>query len=250
MSIELRGVKRRPDNAEIGFLLIHGFCGNPLDMASLGEFLNENGIASFTMILAGHETSPEDLANTTIEDMYQSAAAALDHIRSWNLKHIFVAGLSLGGLVTLDLAYRQPQLEGIVLLSPAIKVGGFLGKLVPLIRRVLPYRTVDTSYLTDLYDLPRRRYEREPLIAIQRLLTYSKMMQKKLPEIKTPTLIIQSGADKTVNPEGAKMVYERIGTEDKELHIIEGAEHVITCHPKRSEAYPLIMDWIRRHALS
>ncbi|MCF2137957.1 MAG: alpha/beta fold hydrolase [Candidatus Thorarchaeota archaeon] len=249
MTEKPRGVERRPDEAEIGFLLVHGFCGNPLDMKSLGEFLEENGIASFTMILAGHETSPEDLAKTTIEDWYQSAAAALEYVRTWSLKHIYVAGLSLGGLVTLDLAYRQPQLEGIVLLSPAIKVGGFLGKLVPLIRRFHPYRTIDTSYLTELYDLPRRRYEREPLIAIQRLIAYAKRMQEKLPEIKTPTLIIQSGADKTVNPEGAKLIYDRIGIEDKELHYIEGAEHVITCHPKRSEAYPLIMDWIRQHAL-
>ncbi len=247
MSEKPRGVESIPDGASIGFLLIHGFYGNPQDMDSLREFLYNEGIASFSMILAGHETSPEDLAETTAEDWYQSAAVALDYVRSWGLQHIFVAGLSAGGLVTLDLAYRQPQLEGIVLISPAIKLGGLLGKLVPLIRRFMPYRKIDTSYLTELYDLPRRRYEREPLIAIQRLLRYAKEMRKKLPDIRVPTLIIQPGNDSTVDPRGASLIYEHIGSTDKELHFIEGAEHVITCHPKRKEAYPLIRKWVERH---
>ncbi len=247
MSENTRDIVRKPENARVGFLLIHGYCGNPLDVASLGELLYDNGIASLAMTLAGHDTSPEDLAETTSEDWYQSAAEALERVRSWGMDHVFVAGLSLGGIVTLDLAIRQPKLDGIVLLSPAIKVGGFLGKLVPLIRRFVKYRSVDLGYLTELYDLPRTRYDREPLISIERLLKYSARIRKQLPEVRVPTLIIQSGADDTVGIDGAKLAYEHIGTDDKELHIIEGAQHVITCHPKRKEAYPIILDWIKRH---
>ncbi|MHA1740608.1 MAG: alpha/beta hydrolase [Candidatus Thorarchaeota archaeon] len=241
-----RGVELRPEGARIGFLLIHGFCGNPQDMVSLAEMLRNHDIASFSVTLAGHSTTPEDLALNDEEAWYNSASEALDYVKSWGLSHVFVAGLSLGGLITLDLSIRRPDMTGIVLLSPAIKFGGVLGKLVPIVRRAMPYRKVDLSYLTELYDLPRTRYDREPLIAIERLLKYAKRIRKQLRKVTVPTLIIQSGADKTVNPKGAVYAFNRISSDIKELHMIAGAEHVITCHPARSQAYPLILDFVKR----
>ena len=241
------GVEKRVPDSDTVFLLVHGFCGTPLEMESLGEYLRENGFSSFAVTVAGHDTSPEDLAVHDEESWYRSVEVGLDYVLSWGPKYVFVTGLSMGSLLTVDLALRRADdITGIVLISPAIKFGGVLGKLVPLVRRLKKYRRVDLSYIAELYELPRQRYDREPLIAIERLLRYAKRIRRELRHVTVPTLILQAGADTTVDPRGAEFAYRKISSQIKELHMIEGAPHVLTCHPTRQEAYSYILGFVKR----
>jgi len=89
------GVTFRPDGANVAFLLIHGFCAAPDEVASLGQFLAEKGISSYTVRIAGHETSPEDLSKKSRQDWFKSVSDGLDVVKLWNPKHLFVAGFSM-----------------------------------------------------------------------------------------------------------------------------------------------------------
>ncbi|MHA1928124.1 MAG: alpha/beta hydrolase [Candidatus Thorarchaeota archaeon] len=246
MTPEIGGIVRHPSGASVAFLLVHGFCADVDELASLGELLEAQGIASFAMKVAGHGTTPEDLATTTRDDWSRSVSEGLDLVKSWSPEHIFIAGLSMGSALTLLLATRASGIDGIVIFSPAVKVGGIAGKFVPLLKRIMKYRTIDLSYIPKMYDLPRTRYDREPLSAIHELIKLTNEVRGLLPHVKLPTLIIQSGADKTIDPSNGITVFQSISSTVKELHVIENAEHVITCHPTRKDAYPFVLRFIDR----
>ena len=46
---EVMGVATRPEGASIAFLLIHGFCAAPDELATLGKYLEDEGVASFAV---------------------------------------------------------------------------------------------------------------------------------------------------------------------------------------------------------
>jgi carboxylesterase len=242
---QVKGITHRPDGANTAFLLIHGFGAAPDEMASLGTHLAENRIASFSVRLAGHETTPEDWAISTYQDWYNSAYEGLELVKSWKPKSLFVSGLSMGGILTLLLASREKGIDGIVVFSPAFKIRG-AAKLVPLLKHVKKYRNIDLSYIPKKYDLPRTKYSREPLSAIHELVKLTKVIRKEISNVEVPILIIGAGSDKTIDPENAAMVFELISSEIKYLQMIEGAEHVITCHPSRHQAYPFILEFIEK----
>lgn len=239
------GIIRKPDGANVAFLLIHGFGADVDELASLGEELEKRGVASFAVRVAGHGTSPEDLATKTKEDFYESALEGLILVQSWSMEYVFVAGLSMGGALTLELAAKESGINGIVVFSPAVKLGRIL-RLLPILKRFMKFKSVDLSYIPKMYDLPRTKYDRDSLEAAHEMMKLTSDVRKLLDKVTIPTLIIQSGEDKTIDPSNGQFVYDSISSKDKELHIIEGAEHVITCHPTRNQAYPLVFDFIDR----
>src|SRR5262249_38715484 len=88
-----------------GALVVHGFTGSPFEMRFLGEDLAGRGYAVEGVKLAGHGGSTSDLRRSTWHDWYASAEAALDRLRERvGGGRIAIAGLSMGGLLTLELA--------------------------------------------------------------------------------------------------------------------------------------------------
>jgi len=243
---QVEGEIHRPDGATTAFLLIHGFAANTDQMKSLVEFLAVHKIASFSVKLPGHGGTPEELSKVNRTDWYNCVKDALNLVKSWNVERIFVAGLSMGGALSLRLSADSEGIDGLVVLSPAVYQRGLIQKFIPLLKIIMPYRDVNLSYISEMYDIPYSRVNREPLSALQEVIGVMKDVQKILQNVTLPTLVIQSGADKTIDPGNGQYVYDRIGSVDKEIHIIADAEHVITCHSKRKEAYALIQQFITR----
>ena len=65
-----------------GALLLHGFAGTPPELRRLGEELANAGWRCHGPLLAGHGTTPEDLARTRWEDWAASAEEALAELRA------------------------------------------------------------------------------------------------------------------------------------------------------------------------
>src|SRR5512135_159715 len=102
-----------------GVLVVHGFAGSPFAMRLLGEALAARGFAVDGVKLAGHAGTTRELARTTWRDWYQSAAEALDRLRDRvGGKRVAVVGLSMGGLLALELArLRGDALAAICVMS-------------------------------------------------------------------------------------------------------------------------------------
>ncbi|MFX1484545.1 MAG: alpha/beta hydrolase [Promethearchaeota archaeon] len=246
MAPRLKGVITRPEGANAAFLLVHGFCAAPDEMATLGSYLANLGIASFSIQIAGHGTTPENLESTTWKDWYSSVQLGFTEVRSWNSKFVFVAGLSMGGALSMMLAAEEHNIDGLVLLAPALKISGILPKLVPLLKYFWKFRSIDVERAQEIYDVKRTKYEREPLSAYHELFKLQKVVRKKMGNITIPTLILHGTEDKTINPNNGQLTFDGISSSDKKLHLIQGAEHVITCHPTREVAYPIIREFIER----
>ncbi len=240
------GVTTRPEGASVVFLLVHGFCASSDELATLGKLLADEGHASFAVQLAGHGTTPEDLKATSWEDWYESVRGGLEVVRSWNPKFIFVAGISMGGALSTLLASEENNIDGLVLMAPAMKISGLMTKLVPILKFFMKDREIDVEAAQRVYDVKRTKYDREPVSAYHELFKLQKVARKSMSKVTIPTIILQGTEDKTLDPINGQIAFDGISSEKKELHMIEGAEHVISCHPTRAEAYPLILEFIER----
>ncbi len=245
---DIRGLETRVDGANASLLLIHGLFSFPEEMETLALFLNKHGFSTFIPQLAGHGTAPEDLARTKYEDLYDMVISAFNYIKSWHSKFLFVVGFSLGGALAIRLAVDRSEFDGLVLIAPMIKIRSSMIKLIPLLKHLVKYKSVDLeeNQRTHGYDIPRRRYDREPLSAIHEAYRITKDIQHYISRVDVPVCVIQGTADKTINPESVYLAFDKFGSTDKELHRIENAPHVIPCHPSRDEAYSLILDFIKR----
>lgn len=242
------GVTLRPDGASVAFLLVHGFCAAPNEVASLGQFLAEKGISSYAVRIVGHETSPEDLSKTFRQEWYKSVSNGLEEVKSWNPKHLFVAGFSMGGALTLQLASSKKDIDGIVLISPAVQIFSTAAKFLPILKLFMKFKSVDLEKIRKVhgYDLQRTKYAKEPLGAYSEFLKMTKEVRNVMHKVSVPALIMQGTDDKTISPKNARIVYDSISSEIKEIHMIEGGEHVIPCHPTRTIAYSHIPPFIER----
>lgn len=246
MAPRVKGIMARPEGASVSFLLVHGFCAAPDEMSTLSRYLEKKRIASFSVQIAGHDSSPENLSTTSWKDWYSSVQLGLAEVKSWNSQHMFVAGLSMGGALSMMLASEDQNIDGLVLLAPALKISGVLSKLVPLLKYFWKYRSINVEKAQEIYDVKRTKYEREPLSSYHELFKLQKAVRKIIGNITIPTLILQGTEDKTINPDNGKLAFDGISSKYKKLHLIQGAEHVITCHPTREVAYPLIFEFIER----
>ena len=246
----LEGIETRPEGANVAFLLVHGFCAAPDELATLGQFLKERNIASFAVQVAGHGTTPDDLKQTSWKDWYVSVENALAHVKSWNPEYLFVAGISMGGALSTLLTSQNEGINGLVLIAPAFKIDGIMPKLVPVLKYVMKDREIDTVKVQEIYDVKRTKYAREPISAYHELFKLQKQVRKNMSKVTIPTIIIQGTADKTLNPANGKFALDGISSKDKHLFMIEGGEHVISCHITRHDAYPHIEDFVSRIAKS
>ena len=105
---------------DVACLLIHGFCGTPVEFRSTGDFLAAQGWTVDCPLLDGHGTTPNDLKSVTRDDWRATVETRYRALRDTHEK-VFVLGLSMGALLSLDLALRHP-VDGVVLMAPAVLI--------------------------------------------------------------------------------------------------------------------------------
>ncbi|MGE0627124.1 MAG: alpha/beta hydrolase [Hyphomicrobiaceae bacterium] len=121
-----------------GFLLIHGMSGTPVEMRYIVNGLVREGYTVACPQLAGHCRSVEELKATSWRDWLASVEAALDQLREC-CDHVFVGGLSMGAVLAMKVAARNPDIiRGTVLYSPTLWLDGWsippYGRLFRLVR--------------------------------------------------------------------------------------------------------------------
>jgi esterase/lipase len=177
-------------------------------MRTLSQHLESAGIASFAVQLAGHGTSPSELKKVHWSDWYTSVFDGLMLVKSWNPIHIFVAGFSMGGALAAVLASKRSDIDGLVLIAPALKIYGVLPRFVPILKHIMKDRKIDVIKSQEKYDIKRSKYSEEPISAYHELFKLLKRARESLSNIIAPALIIQGNNDKTINPINAKIAFE------------------------------------------
>lgn len=98
-------------------LLIHGYTGAPGEMRLLGEFLHSRGYTVLGILLPGHCEPGFVLAKKTFADWYDEVKNGFIRLKTICSK-VYIAGLSMGGLLTLKAAAELAPDKIVVMAAP------------------------------------------------------------------------------------------------------------------------------------
>lgn len=211
----------------VGVLLVHGFTGTPKEMRWMGDYLADQGFSVLGLRLAGHATKPEDLNRVSWLDWLASVEDGY-HLLKGVSDVIFIAGLSMGGILSLVFASRFP-VAGLIAMStpyelprdPRLHFIHLLWRLVPTLPKGEP-DWQDPKPMQDHIDYPH--YPTKAIIEVNNLL---EEMRSSLPNITTPSLLIHSKNDGSVPFVHMEKIYSQLGCNDKEMFTIENSGHVV-----------------------
>ena len=109
----------------VGFLLIHGLGGTPVEMRFVAIGLARAGYTVSCPQLAGHCGGFDDLRATSWQDWYATVEKAHDELRK-TCRKVIVGGLSMGAILALHLAAKRPDaVHGSALFAPTLKLDGW-----------------------------------------------------------------------------------------------------------------------------
>lgn len=223
-------------------LLLHGFTGNSADVRMLGRFLQKQGYTSHGPIYRGHGLTPEDIIQSNPEQWWEDVLEAYHYLQFLGYQDIAVAGLSLGGVLGLKLAYTEDVKAVIPMCTPMF----FDNE-----------RQLTAGFR--LYAKEYKQLERKDEETIEReldqLKSNSTNLFKQLGEfvedvnqhvksIEVPTLVIQAEDDQMINPDSATFIYENVGSSKKEIKWYEEAGHAITLGPKRDQVHEDVYEFL------
>jgi carboxylesterase len=213
--------------APLGVLILHGFTSSRATVEALVPRAKALGLPWRLPQLRGHWTTPADLVGVTYEDLLTDAAAALAELNS-EAERVAVVGLSVGGLLTLDLALRQPaSVESLAALAPALRYVNPLARFAPLVARLMKTAKNDPALAFADSSLVARAgnyttFPSKTFVSIERA---GRRVEAALPAIAAPTLIAGARRDRVIRPEVAQIVYDRVGSVEKELVWFERSGH-------------------------
>lgn len=234
-----------------GCLLIHGFAGTPPEMRGLGQFLAAGGYDVMGPLLAGHGLTPEAMASTRWPDWVRSAEDALTELRG-DCQEVFVGGQSLGATLALHLAATHPDVRGVITMaamgSPTFfrdwRIKAIRG-LKYVVRWHVPSGDPDLGDPAALRQL--HSYARRPTVCIESLMQLLRVVERELPRVTAPALIMHGRRDRTVDVGNAPLILERLGSTDKQLVWFERSGHAITVDLEHDLLHATVLDWLNRH---
>ncbi len=256
-------------------LLIHGITGTPSEMRYLGRVLHKAGFTVFCNTLPRHCGTLGELKKVTWQELVNACAEDFKRLKGEHDK-VFVAGISMGALVGVHLAYKFPEeVAGVVALAPTLFYDGWAlhkGKVImetlwhiPLIRNMVNVREGWPYGLKDEYlrDNIERFYKNAkagefdnkvvmfgspffPVACLYQHRLFTKIIKKELPFVKNPILILHAREDDMASIKNAQYVLKNIGSQDKALIVLEDSYHMITIDNEKEKVASEAAQFIER----
>jgi len=192
-----------------GALVVHGFTGSPQSMRGLAEAYAAAGFTVELPRLPGHGTSVEDMATTTWSDW---SGAVVDAYRALHARcpRIVVAGLSMGGTLSLWLASQEPTVAGVVAINAALGMNDDslrqgLDELLAAGTEIIPGVGGDIAE----EGVSELAYDAVP---VRSLLSFGEAMtevEAGLSRVTCPVLVMNSPQDHVVPPVASDLIASR-----------------------------------------
>lgn len=256
-----------------GILLIHGLTGTPNEMRGLARKFNQQGYTVYSVQLAGHCGTVEDLVKTNWKAWYASVCAGAEKLKQYT-DEIFVGGLSMGSLLALNYTIEHPEVKGVLCYSPTFKYDGWSvplwGKLsapwiLPLVfhlnilrsnilHEAEPYgiynetlrkRIVNSMNHGDSSEAGLPGNPWHSLYHMQRL---SAHVRKNLHKIKTATLCLHAYEDDIAHRKNSQLIYDRVQG-PKKLVWLKKSYHMITIDNDRQQVIDESLNFIHTYSV-
>jgi len=200
-------------------LLLHGFTSSLDCVTKPAAVLREAGFKVVTPILRGHGTKYQDLEGVVGADWFEDGKKALDALVKKHRRPAAVVGLSMGGLVALDLAIRFPEKVAVVIgVAPALEFANPLSPLSKYVSRVVKVFPSPNAFADP--ELRRQfdtNYKKFPTQTFAELYAYSREVRDRMPQLITPVHLIHSLKDRIVSPRATRFVMEVARSERKSV---------------------------------
>ena len=226
---------------QIGILLIHGLTATTAEIRPLAENLHQAGYTVAGPLLPGHGTHPDDLNRVRwgmwVEKVKQTYESLLAHCQ-----RVFVGGTSTGALLTLELVRQHPEIPGLFLFAPAIKINGIWRAhiLWPFIKHYNKPNKDD--------GLAWKGYSVNPVKAIAELHKLQIHVKHKLSSITQPLVIFTGEFDQTISQDSAQILLEGVRSEDKHHVHMLASGHCITLDKELDRVTELVLDFIQERS--
>jgi carboxylesterase len=241
----------------IGCLCLHGFTASPDEMRWFGHALAQEGITTYGPRLVGHGVDYHDMSRMKWHDWYLSALDGYYLLRQ-HCDQVFVAGLSMGGLLSIMIASAVPVSGAIIMAAPLFTKDRVF-EATHWLKYILPY-----TKQPDISELPKRIHAEQvrrnmPVVGRVRYTNWSTSAVSELhnammtacdclPNVTAPVLAVFSKGDKTVPTTNADMLQALIGSKVVERHDLEQSDHVMTQDVEADNIFVLANDFIKRHS--
>ena len=251
---------------KIGVLLFHGLTGKPSEMRPIEKYLVRAGFEVEAPILAGHGGDQKELLATTWDQWLETAQGDLDRL-SARVDRIILCGLSMGGTIASILASKNPNVAGLILLSPTFSYDGHIDprfrpfmmvahRWIASCVRTIPGLGHHT-YFTERppYGLRDERLQRQITKAIEaakrgegtefglfrtyyqsltEMFCLTDELRAQAGKINIPCLMVSSLEDTLISIFNATDSYKLIAKQDKHLVMLTGCDHVLTLDLQRN----------------
>ena len=256
-------------------LLIHGITGTPSEMRFFGSEINKAGYSVYCNTLPRHCQSLGELKRVTWQEIVECCRQDFRLLRK-DYDTVFVAGLSMGALVAIHLAYLYPEdVKGVIALAPTLSYDGWAVSklkflmdilwLIPLIRNNMniretwPYGLKDESSreaIERFYKFAKAgEFSKKtllfgspffPMACLYQHQQFVKIVKGHLNNVKTPLLVIHSKEDDMVSIRNAEYVIEHIGSSDKRLVELVDSYHMITIDKEKNKVVSESLEFLKR----
>lgn len=250
--------------AKAVLLVAHGLAEHCGRYQHFARFFTDRGYAVFGLDHPGHGRSDGDRCHIgQFSEFTDGVLLLLEEIR----EHcrgipVFLVGHSMGGLIaTHVLLEHQSEFAGCILsgaaVRPAVQPSRLQGLVMRLLSAVLPKLRVIQLDASAISRDPGvvERYRSDPLVftgkvtarLAEQLFASMQGLEDKVAAIGLPMLILHGSADGLTDPEGSKMLHDRISSSDRKLVIYDGLYHEIYNEPEQEHVMTDVANWLVPH---
>ncbi len=252
------------DDPKAVLVIVHGLAEHSGRYMNVVNHVLPLGYAVYGLDHPGHGRSEGTRVYVDrFADYTETLKIYLDKVQAWQPgKPIFMAGHSLGGLITATyLLDHQEDLTGAVISGPAVKVPNSISPMTITLSRALS--TLMPKFgaaQLDAEGVSRdpavvEAYVNDPLVHTGKttarlaaeMLNAMRRVTEEASRIRLPLMIVQGSEDKLVDPTGARMLYETVSSDDKTLKIYDGLYHEVFNEPEHAKVLSDVEAWLDAH---
>ena len=251
-----------PDLAKAVVVVVHGHGGHSGIFTRLVEYLVDRDYIIYSFDLRGHGRSPGQRGYINCWAEYRADLAAfLQLVRTQESQlPLFLIGQSMGGTIALDYLLKEsPQIQGLVLMSPALGLNVSPWKL--LIGRMLsgirPHFALDAGIdlstgsrdpeVVAAYAQDTLRHSQGTARLATELLKTIDWVNAHADELQLPLLVLHGGSDRVTPLASSRAFVERVTIADKKLREYPDSYHELHNDLNYLEVLADINDWLEKH---
>ncbi len=239
----------RARSKKIGVVLIHSYLSVPEEVRALAKYFAKKGISVYAPRLAGHGTSPEDLAKRSYREWLRSVETGYAILRHLCDK-VVLGGVSVGGCLAFDLAARLDDISGVFSICAPSRLEDYSTSFMPAVdvwNRILGKINKDAleeKFFDFSPDNPHVNYKQNPVLGVREVGKFLDKLKDRLPGMQHPAFLIHADQDPVVDQNGSRQLYEALGSKQKELSLLSFDRHVIINGERSGRVHRMITDFL------